>query len=146
MLACYLTPINIWVLQQGEICSSQHKEGWILGYLCQLCAHDGTNFNGIEGIKWQTTLHGESVACYENIGTCLIIMKKTIFTTIEPCRWGWTSILPLMEGGCLTNLHYVGTFHNPYLLFEAHLHDDAHAKETFNCVLKKNINSPSTYA
>jgi hypothetical protein len=31
-------------------------------------------------------------------------------------------------------------------LFEAHLHDDAHAKESFNCVLKKNINSPSTYA
>ncbi len=46
----------------------------------------------------------------------------------------------------MTNLHYARAFHNSYLLFEAHLHDDAHAKESFNCVLKKNINSPSTYA
>ncbi len=58
-----------------------------MGYLHQLYVHDGTNFNGVEGIQWQTTLHEEGVACYENIGTtCFIIVKSTIFITIEPCR------------------------------------------------------------
>jgi hypothetical protein len=28
-----------------------------------------------------------------------------------------------------TDLHYIGAFLNPYLLNEAHLHDDADAKE-----------------
>jgi hypothetical protein len=40
------------VLHQGQICSSEHKEGQVLGYLCQLCAHGGTNFSHIEDIQW----------------------------------------------------------------------------------------------
>jgi hypothetical protein len=44
------------------------------------------------------------------------------------------------------NLHYEKTFLNPYLLVESHLHDDADAKEAFNHVLQKNINSSTTYA
>ncbi len=44
------------------------------------------------------------------------------------------------------NLHYEKTFPNPYLLVESHLHDDVDAKEAFNHVLQKNINSSTTYA
>jgi len=44
------------------------------------------------------------------------------------------------------NLHYEKAFLNPYLLVESHLHDDADAKEAFNHVLQKNINSSTTYA
>jgi hypothetical protein len=32
----------------GEMCSSQHKEGSVLGHLCQLCAHGGIGLSGIE--------------------------------------------------------------------------------------------------
>ncbi len=39
-----------------------------LAHLCQPCAHDGTSLNGIEGIQWQTTHHGEGMACHEDIG------------------------------------------------------------------------------
>jgi hypothetical protein len=44
------------------------------------------------------------------------------------------------------NLHYEKTFLNTYLLVESHLHDDVDAKEAFNHVLQKNINSSTTYA
>jgi len=32
------------------MCSNQHKEGQVLGYVCQLCAHGGIDSSGIEGI------------------------------------------------------------------------------------------------
>jgi hypothetical protein len=42
--------------------------GMGLEHLCQPCAHDGTSFSVIEGIRWQTTHHGEGMACHEDIG------------------------------------------------------------------------------
>jgi hypothetical protein len=53
---------------------------------CQLCAHGGTGFNVIEGIHWQSTLHGEGVAFHENIGTCFIITRSMIKITLKPCK------------------------------------------------------------
>jgi hypothetical protein len=44
------------------------------------------------------------------------------------------------------NLHYEKTFFNSYLLVESHFHDDVDAKEAFNHVLQKKINSSMTYA
>jgi hypothetical protein len=35
----------------------------------------------------------------------------------------------------MTNVHYARAFLNPYLLGEAHLYDDANAKEALNKVL-----------
>jgi len=55
------------VLHQGKICLNQHKEGWALEYLWQLCGNGGTDFYVVEGIWWQTTLYGEGVACHEYI-------------------------------------------------------------------------------
>jgi hypothetical protein len=49
-------------------------------------------------IWWQTTHHGEGMACHENIRMiCFIIMKSTIFIIIKPWRCNGRSILPLME-------------------------------------------------
>jgi hypothetical protein len=45
-----------------------------------------------------------------------------------------------------TNLHYVGAFFNPYLLGEAHLHDDVDVKEALNKVLWKTTPTPIAYA
>jgi hypothetical protein len=75
------------VVQQNESYSSYCKGGQILGYLCQFCAHGGNNLRVIEGIWWQTTLHGEGMASHENIETtCLITMRCTIWITIKPCK------------------------------------------------------------
>jgi bacteriorhodopsin len=44
-------------------------------------------------------------------------------------------------------LHYVAwAFLNPYLLGEAHLHDDANAKEALNKVLQRIVCTLTTYA
>jgi hypothetical protein len=49
-------------------------------------------------ILWQTTHHGEGMACHENIIlTRFIIMRSTIFIIIKPWRCNERSILPLME-------------------------------------------------
>jgi hypothetical protein len=45
-----------------------------------------------------------------------------------------------------TNLHYARALLNPYLLGEAHLHEDADAKEVLNRVLRKTAHTPTTYA
>ncbi len=85
------------VIHQGKS-SNSHEEGQILGYLCQLCVHGGTNFNVSKGIWWQTTLHGENMASHENIGVaCLIIMRSTVWIIIKPCRCDLQSILLNME-------------------------------------------------
>jgi hypothetical protein len=55
------------VPHQGEIRLNQHKEGLVLGHLCQLCAHGGTGLNCIEGIQWQTTYHGEVMVCFKTL-------------------------------------------------------------------------------
>jgi len=55
------------VPHQGEIRSNQHKEGLVLGHLCQLCAHGGTSPNCIEGIQWHTTYHGEGMVCFKTL-------------------------------------------------------------------------------
>ncbi len=44
-----------------------------------------------------------------------------------------------------TNLHYVWTFLNPYLLGETCLHDYPNAKKMLNHMLQKTINNPTTY-
>ncbi len=44
----------------------------------------------------------------------------------------------------MIDLHYVGALFNPYLLGEAHLHDDADVKEALNKVLWKTIHTPTT--
>jgi hypothetical protein len=44
------------------------------------------------------------------------------------------------------NLHYARAFLNPYLLGEAHLHDDANVKEALNKILWKTTCTPTTYA
>jgi hypothetical protein len=44
------------------------------------------------------------------------------------------------------NLHYVRGLFNPYLLGEAHLHDDANAREALNRVLQKTTCTPTAYA
>ncbi len=101
------------------------------------CAHGGTSFNVIEGIRWQTTLDGEGMASHENIGmTCFIITRSIVWITIKPCKYDWKSILLKVED-VDTDLHYARALFNPYLLDEACLHDDADVKEALNIVLWK---------
>jgi hypothetical protein len=103
-----------------------------LGHLCQPCAHNGTSLNGIEGIRWQTTHHGEGMVCHEDIGmTWFIVMKSTIIITINGRCWQPT---------------YGRALFNPYLSGEACFHHDANVKETLNHMLQKNINNSTTYA
>ncbi len=45
-----------------------------------------------------------------------------------------------------TDLHYASAFSNPYLFGEAHLHDDAYAKEALSIILQKIINTLIAYA
>jgi hypothetical protein len=45
-----------------------------------------------------------------------------------------------------TNIHYARALFNPYLLGEAHLHDDANAKEALNKVLRKTTITLTAYA
>ncbi len=49
-------------------------------------------------------MHGEGISSHENIGIWLVIIRSTIFITIEPCKCDQTSISPLTEN---LDLHYV---------------------------------------
>ncbi len=89
-----------WVPHQGQICSSLHNEGHVSGYLCQLCAHGGISFNGIERIRWKIIHHGEGMTWHEDMEmTCIIIIRSMIFITIKPCicNGSLRSILPSKE-------------------------------------------------
>jgi hypothetical protein len=55
------------LLHQGQICSSEHKEGQVLGYLCQLCAHGGTNFSHIEDIHGKQFIMGKAWLVMETL-------------------------------------------------------------------------------
>jgi ABC-type transport system involved in cytochrome bd biosynthesis fused ATPase/permease subunit len=46
----------------------------------------------------------------------------------------------------MSDLQYARVLFNPYLLDEAHLHDDADAKEALNKVLQKLANTSIVYA
>ncbi len=82
---------------QGEICLNKHKEGQVLGYLCQIGVHGRIGFSGIKNIQWQMNIAwGGRVACHVDIGTCFIITRSTIFMIIKPCICGQTSNLPLV--------------------------------------------------
>jgi hypothetical protein len=69
--------------------------------------------------------------------------KINYFHYHQGLQCGQTSILPSMEN--VDDQPYEKTILNPYLLVESHLHDDVDAKEAFNHVLQKNINSSTTY-
>jgi hypothetical protein len=45
-----------------------------------------------------------------------------------------------------TDLHYARALFNPYLLGEAHLHDDVDAKQALNKVLQKIVSTLTAYA
>ncbi len=67
---------------------------------CVNFVHGGISLNGIEGIQWLITHHGEGMTCHENIEmTYIIIISSMIFITIKPCRCNGSlkSILPSME-------------------------------------------------
>jgi hypothetical protein len=86
------------IIKKSFTSLSQHKEGLILGHLCQLCAYDGIGPSGIEGIQWKTTFHGEGMVCLKTFGmTYFIITKSIVFITIKPCKCSVRSNLPLME-------------------------------------------------
>jgi hypothetical protein len=54
---------------------------------CVNFVHSGISLNGIEGIQWQITHHGEGMTCHEDIEmTYIIIISSMIFITIKPCR------------------------------------------------------------
>jgi hypothetical protein len=79
--------------------------------------------NGIEGIQWQTTLHGKGKVFHENSGTiCLVIMRSSFIDVVKHQFYHRWRML-------MANLHYIKTFFNPYLLVEACLHANVNAKK-----------------
>jgi hypothetical protein len=123
----------------------QHKKEQVLTYLCQLCAHGETYFNGIESIQWQTIHHENVWLIMKTLEWHALILQDQSFSLSSNLadvmkdqfyhQWKMLTI----------NLHYVRALFNPYLWDEPCFHEDSNVTETLNCMLLKNINSSTNY-